>query len=189
MAPVKVITLSRQLASGGDVLAEALSARLGWRCLGRDIIDAAARASGAGEAALADIDELNLLGIRPPKTAKQAYRQAMEAIIRDAAAQGQAIIVGRGGQVILQQEASALHLKVIAPIECRLRYLMAREHLDEEAAINRIVASDRARANYLRRQYGVQWLDPQLYHMMLNVDPEDLSWAQEVILRAIEVRV
>ncbi len=189
MAPVRVITLSRQLASGGDALAEALSRRLGWRCLGRDIIDAAARASGAAEAALADIDELNLLGIRPSTTARQAYRRAVEAIIRDVAAQGRVIIVGRGGQVVLQQEPSALHVKVIAPIECRLRYLMAREHLDEEAAINRIVASDRARAGYLRRQYGAQWLDPQLYHVVLNVDPEDLLWAQEVILRAIEVRV
>ncbi len=189
MARVRVVTLSRQLASGGDVLAEALSARLGWRCLGRDIIDAAARASGAAEAALADIDELNLLGIRPPTAAKQAYRRAVEAIIREAAAEGQVIIVGRGGQVVLGQEPSALHVKVIASTARRLRYLMVRERLDEEAAINRIVASDRARANYLRRQYGVQWLDPQLYHMMLNVDPEDLSWAQEVILRAIETRV
>lgn len=189
MTPAKAITISRQLGSGGDEIAEMLASRLGWRCLCRDIIDRAARSSGAPEAALAEIDELKILGLRPAAAARQAYHQAVEAIIRQAAEEGEVIIVGRGGQVVLRHQPQVLHVKIVSPPDLRVRRLMTPEGIDEEAAVNRIVASDRSRAAYLRREYGIQWLDPLLYDLVINTGLGDLSWAVDLILVAVEKKV
>lgn len=185
---IQVLTISRQMGSGGDEIAAELASRLGWRCLSREIIDRAARSPGAGEAALAQLDELGILGLRPGAAARQAYRQAVERLVREAAEAGKVIILGRGGQVILRDDPRAFHVKIIGPPELRIRRLMSAERIDEEAAVNRLVASDRRRAEYLRQEYGVEWLDPSLYDLVINVRSRDLSWAVAVILEAIARR-
>lgn len=189
MAAVRVITISRQLGSGGDEIAAELAARLSWRCLSRQIIEQAARSSGSGEAALAELDELGFLGLRPSPAVRRAYIEAVEAIIHREAKAGDVIIVGRGGQVVLQHLPQVFHVKIIAPPEYRVNRLMKNEGISEDAAVNRIVASDRTRSEYLRQEFGVDWLDPMLYDLVINIRSLDTSWAVDLILNAIEKRL
>lgn len=188
MARIRVITISRQMGSGGDEIAEILAARLGWRCLNRHIIERAARKSGAPDAALAMLDELNMMRLHPSPEARLAHRLAVEQAIREAAREGQSIIVGRGGQVVLRHEPETFHIKVVSPPDSRVQRLMAAAKIDEEAAVNRIAASDRSRANYLRKEYGVSWVDPLLYDLVINVGPGEEQWAANLISKAIETR-
>src|SRR5512136_1463584 len=96
-----VITLSRELGSRGDDLAMAAAERLDLRLVGRELINRAARAAGAPEVALAEIDELGLLGVNPSPTAVRLYTQKVAEVIRELAARGDLLVVGRGGQVVL----------------------------------------------------------------------------------------
>lgn len=188
MPKVRVLTLSRQLGSGGDAIAQVLSERLGWRKLSREVIDRAARSSGAPLAALAEIDELNLLDLRPSADSQRAYRQKVEGIIWQAAREGQAVIVGRGGQMVLRNYPPALHIKIVAPPELRVWRLMSEQGIDEASALNRLAASDRSRAGYLRRLYGADWLSPQLYDLVINASAKELDWAIDLILHAVRTR-
>lgn len=188
MSAIRVLTLSRLLGSGGDAVAQALAERLGWRRLDRDVIDRAARSSGAAEAALADIDELNLLDLRPSAESQRAYRQKVEGIIWQAAREGEAIIVGRGSQAVLRGYAHTLHVKIVAPPELRLWRLMSAQGIDEASALNRLAASDRSRAAYLRKSYGVDWLSPLLYDLIINANTKTLDWVIELILHAIRTK-
>jgi cytidylate kinase len=45
---------------------------------------------------------------------------------------------------------------------------MAQGGLSQREATQRILASDEARREYLRRYYAVNWLDPQLYDLVIN---------------------
>jgi cytidylate kinase len=181
-----MITISRQMGSGGDEIAEILAARLGWRCLNRHIIERAARKSGAPEAALAMLDELNMMRLRPTPEAQLAHRLAVEQAIRDAAREGQVIVVGRGGQVVLRHQAETFHIKIVSPPDARVQRLISAARIDEEAAVNRIAASDRSRANYLRKEYGANWVDPLLYDLVINVGLGKEPWAVNLIHKAIE---
>src|SRR5512139_3500296 len=116
---MSVITLSRELGSRGDDIARAVAERLGLRVVGRELINRAARAAGAPEVALAEIDELGLLGVRPTRAAVQLYGQKVAEVIREMAAAGDVLIVGRGGQIVLAGEPDTLHVRVIAPREMR----------------------------------------------------------------------
>lgn len=164
-----IITLSRELGSRGDDVALAVAERRKLRLIGRELINQAARQAGAPEIALAEIDELGLLGLKPGRAARQIYRTTVEQVIRDLAAGGNVLLIGRGGQIVLAGQAGVLHVRIVAPHAARVRCVVERCRVSAEAAAARIAASDRARSAYLRRHYGARWDDPQLYDLMINM--------------------
>jgi cytidylate kinase len=179
-----VITLSRELGSRGDDVAMAAAERLGLRLVGRELINRAARAAGAPEVALAEIDELGLLGVKPSLTAVRLYSQKVAEVIRELAARGNLLVVGRGGQIVLADEPGVCHVRVIAPLPMRLQIIQERCHISPEAAMARIDASDKARAAYLRRAHGVRWDTAGLYDMVLNMAHLSVGDAAEVVCLA-----
>jgi cytidylate kinase len=162
------ITISRQMGSQGTEVANALGQRLGYRVVWRDLINQAAARSGLPEVALATIDELGLLGLHPSLKERQAYHEAVRQVIEGLAAQGEVVIVGRAGQVILRDRPDVLHVRIIAPAPLRAERVARTHRVSLEAAYEQVLASDRSRANYLRRYYHAHWDDPELYDLTLN---------------------
>jgi hypothetical protein len=87
-----IITLSRQLGSGGDEIAQRVATRLGLRLVGRELINQAARQAGVPEVALAELDELGLLGLKPTRAAMRLYREKVTAIMHDLARAGDLLL-------------------------------------------------------------------------------------------------
>ena len=164
-----IITLSRELGSRGDDIAVAVAEKLNLRLVGRDLLNQAARQAGVPEVALAEIDELGLLGVKPSREALQRYRLTVEEVMRSLVDAGNIMVVGRGSQIVLVERAGVLHVRIIAPRVERVRCVQERCHVSAEAAAARIDASDRARAGYLRRSYDARWDDPMLYDLILNM--------------------
>jgi len=178
------ITISRQMNSQGDELALQVAEQLGWRRVCRDLINQAALAAGAPQVALAEIDEFGFLGIRPSSREWRAYRRQIERIILELADQGNVVIVGRGGQVILRGRPDVLHVRVVAPLEVRVAWLQQEKGLSPEAAQTGLAQSDKTRAGFLRRSFKIQVNDPALYHLTLNTGFLDLSQAAALIVQA-----
>jgi cytidylate kinase len=179
-----IITLSRELGSRGDDIALAVAERLGLRLIGRELINRAARQTGAPEIALAEIDELGLLGVKPNPAAMRLYCQRVAEVIRELALEGDVLLVGRGGQVVLRQQPDVLHVRIIAPKPARVQLVMQRCRVPAEVAAARVDATDRARAGYLRRHHGVRWDDPGLYDIVVNMARLSPELAVDVICRA-----
>jgi len=182
---VSAITLSRQVGSQGDELAALVAERLGWRWISRQLINQAALAAGVPEVALAQLDELDMLRLRPTTRQWRAYQNQVERIIRELADRGQAVIVGRGGQVILRGRPDVLHVRVVAPLEQRIAWLQASEEMAPEMARARLEASSQARRRYVRRSYGVDVNDPALYHLVLNTGLMPLPRAAALVVQAL----
>lgn len=178
-----IITLSREMGSRGDDIALAVAERLGLRLVGRELINRAAQQAGAPEVALAEIDELGLLGVKPTAAALRLYHEKVAAVIEDLAAAGNVLLVGRGGQMVLAGRSGVLHVRVIAPLAQRVATVQARCGISAAAAAARVEASDRVRAALLRRDYGVKWDDPALYDLVLNMAQLDVATAVDVICR------
>jgi cytidylate kinase len=162
------ITISRQMGSMGRDVASAVAARLGYRMVWRDVINQAALQAGSPEVALATIDELGLLGLRPSAAARRAYHDAVRRVIEGLAAEGSVVIVGRASQVILKDHPNVVHVKVIAPAGLRAQRVARQQNITLAAAQAQVQASDRCRRNYLRRYYQARWDDPDLYDLIIN---------------------
>jgi cytidylate kinase len=98
---------------------------------------------------------------------------------------GDVVIVGRGGQSILQDQPDVLHVRVVAPLGTRITRLQQREGWSVEQAEREINRQDRAASEYLGRFFGIQWDDPTLYHFMLNTGKVSLDGAAQIIVDAV----
>lgn len=176
-----VITISRQLGSLGCEVAKAVADSLGYRLVWREVIRQAARLADAPEVALDIIDELGLLGISTSPKARRAYLAAIESLLHTWADEGNIVIVGRAGQVILRDHPAAFHVQVIAPVDIRVRRLAEEKQIPLEASQAQIEASDRQRRSYLRRFYRVDWNDPALYDLVINTGRMDIPTAAKII--------
>lgn len=181
-----VITISRQLGSLGCDVARKIARELGYQLVWRDLINQAAMRAGAPETALAAIDEFGLLGICPSPEACLAYRQAVEDVMKNLAAKGNIVIVGRAGQVILSKFPDTLHIRIVAQKTIRIERIALRHNITKECAQAQVETSDRFRAKYLKRFYKVRWDDPELYHMILNTGFLLVEHAAGQVIQAIE---
>ncbi len=175
------ITISRQMGSQGDELAQQVAQQLGWRWVSRELINRAALAAGAPQVALAEIDELDFFHLHPSAKEWQAYQKQVEHFILDLANEGNVVIVGRGGQIVLREHSDVLHVRVIAPFETRVAWLQQKKNLPAESAQARLEKSDRRRGRYLQRSYKANLNDPALYHLIINSGLLDLSQAVNLV--------
>lgn len=208
-----IITLARQLGSGGGQVGELVAQRLGFVYVDREILRRAAEQAGVDAATLEDTDErrpsiLELMSsaivgyqlplvpeymppdvLLPATPSRDAYRRLIEDVMRDVASRGNAVIVGRGGQVILKNVQPALHVFIYAPFETRVRRIAERDGISEAEARNRARESDRNRSGYLKTYYGAEWQDPGLYDLVLNTGRFSLEESVDLVVAAARLRL
>jgi hypothetical protein len=127
--------------------------------------------------------------------AMEDYVRIVGMVILNMAREGDVLIIGRASQVLLKDDPQTLHIRIVAPLSRRVEKCMRLERLTRREATQRVLACDRARAEYLRRYYSVNWLDPQLYDLIINtgripiqtaVQLAVLAQAKRMILQAVE---
>jgi Cytidylate kinase-like family len=108
-------------------------------------------------------------------------------IITEVARQDDVLVLGQGGQVWLSDRKDACHVQVVAPYNLRIERVATRENLSRAAGRRRVRASDQARAEYLARYHGVNWLDPLLYHYVINTGRTSADIAASLIIHAAQM--
>ena len=183
---MQTITISRQLGSLGEDVAEKIAQQLGYQVVCRQLINQAAIQCGAPELALAWIDDLGILGIRPSPRDRRAFLLAVQKAMEDLADRGKIIIVGRAGQIILGNRPDVLHVKVLAPASLRADRIAHQLNIPLPAALAQVRRSDQTRRNYLRFYYHARWDDPDLYDLILNTARMDPDQGACLICRVVE---
>jgi cytidylate kinase len=179
--------------------------RLGVVFLDRGVLTAVAQRLRVPEEAVAESEEPpqggvgRLLGslaragisdaavVDNPELDDRRYRAETEDFIAAAAGSG-GVILGRGGQVLLRGRAGVLHVLLGGPREARIRQGMEIEDIDRRTAERRQRANDRARIKYVRRSYGVDPLDPDLHHLVLDSPALGLDTCVDLIVAASAAR-
>jgi CMP/dCMP kinase len=122
--------------------------------------------------------------VAPLSTWLDGYVRMVGLVIQGLAREGNVLILGRGGQVLLRDDPSALHIHTLAPPNYRIAVVMRRLGLSKRDAQSRIRSSDRARADYVRRYHDANWLDPGLYHLSINTGCVPVPLAADLIIAA-----
>jgi cytidylate kinase len=203
-----VITISRELGSEGDRIAELLCQELGYRWVDKAMLTQMAQEAGIDEEAvlalersiptrarLTSTDMRSLYSKQPGAWEKKTvlddvtYHRIVREAMEKYAAEGNAIIIGRGGQMILRDHPVALHVHLFAPAELRARRLAARLGISEQEAARRIAASDEEKKLYIRFMHdNANWKDPKYYHLMINTAAVPPEVAAQIIMLAARAR-
>jgi cytidylate kinase len=105
--------------------------------------------------------------------------------------QGNVIIVGRGGQAILQDKRDVLHVRIEAPLEKRIQHVHYHEmaglaiEFQRKRAEEVVTERDKAAADYLKRFYGVDWNDTKLYHVIINTAKCTTETAAHLVVSSV----
>jgi len=108
----------------------------------------------------------------PP--APEKVVEHFESIIKKCAEDGNAVIVGRASQIILQDTPGVYHIRTVAPLEWRIaNFRKDNPDLDEEDAADLVERNDCWRRNYICAYYDRDWRDESLYHAVISMDKWD----------------
>jgi len=117
------------------------------------------------------------------------FRRATEHVLREhARTEGGAVILGRGGVIVLRDEPGALHVRLDGPEEARIRQGMAVEGVDRATAERHIQETDRARRAYVNHFYRCDPRDGSLYHLVLDSTALELDVCADIIVTAARAR-
>ena len=185
---MSVITISRGSFSGGKTLAECLAAKFGYRCVGRETIVERAAAEGASH------DELLAALLKPPgflerfSHKRYQYLTLFQAALAEEVKNGNVVYHGNAGHLMLKGAPPVLRIRIIAPIEMRLAMIEERLKLTGDEAREYIQKMDEGRRKWTQFLYGVNWEDPALYDLVVNLEHMHIDEACEVITALTRVR-
>ncbi len=204
---MRAVTISREYGSGGGEIASRLASRLGWRLVDHEIIVQVARDLDISEEEAEAYDErsqstvsLILNSMRainptmfvmtpePIVSDSATYREALTRVVEAAASTGNVVIVGRGSQVLLNANRDVLHVRIVAPFEQRVAYVMKREALNQEEAQSRIQLKDHDRQRYLQIEYHHHPDEAQLYDLVINTGILELDSVVNLIEQTLEYK-
>jgi cytidylate kinase len=195
-----VITIARQLGAGGKTLGERVANKLGYNFYDNEIIQLIAERANVTKEAVHSTEKDTtssfqkfISGIMPKTFADRARENAEDAldeiiyvdllnlIIEDIARNDNAVILGRGGQYVLANDANTFHVLLIAEDEYRKKFLCKKYNLTEDQVVSAIKVEDRRRENLYRR-FGKKDYDKwNNYHMIINMSKTDLETAIEQV--------
>ena len=126
--------------------------------------------------------------IPPPLWLNDAQLVRMtKTIVEEVAQRGSAILVGRGGNRILEQHPKALHVFLHAPLEARIaRVVRGRGTGPGTRPRQRIAGMDKIRADYVHTFYHGDWRDPNHYTLLLDSSRWGDEGTTDLILWALE---
>jgi cytidylate kinase len=102
--------------------------------------------------------------------------------VRELAAEGRVVIVGRGAWAILAGEPDALHVRVVAPRAYRAGQIAERLRTDPKAAQSLLARSDAERARYFQEYYGLDVDDPTHFDLVVNTARLGIEGAAALIV-------
>jgi hypothetical protein len=179
---MSIITISRGSLSGGQALAERVAGRLGYRCVSREVLVEAAATYHVPEPKLAHFfDQMPGVWERLT-TSRRLYLLVIRAAMCACAQEGRLVYHGHVGQQLLQGIGHVLKVRVISPLESRITSAMAQQGCSRAAAIRAIQQVDAQRQRRMRYLFGVDWRDPALYDLVVNLEDMCLETATDVVV-------
>jgi cytidylate kinase len=185
---MNVLTVSREYGAGGGEVTRRLAEVLGWELLDQQLLHQAAAVEHLPDADLERLDEKAIsmadrFRLHPPH---EHYLHGLSEAIRQAAARGNVVLVGRGTRQLLKETPNAFHLRLTAPRSWRVERMARREGWSSEQALARCLEVDRTRERFNRYFFGASVLQSHQYDLVVNtsrVSLEDVGAAVTALVR------
>lgn len=115
---------------------------------------------------------------------EEVYAKLTAEVITRMAQHDKVVIVGRGGQAVLQGRKDVLHVRVVAPRDFKMDIVKDRDGLEGDAAIKHMKKMAERRRTYLQRHYDIDLTDARLYHLTVNTGLLGMDGAADLVVKA-----
>lgn len=176
-----VIVIGRQFGSGGHDIGQALAEKLGFAFYDQEIIEMTAGTTGytpefirkneemMTSSFLYDlVNQMYMYAQVDEEAPKDKIYEAESKVVKELAAKGNCVIVGRCSDYTLRDNKNCLRVFFSAPMENRMKRVMERLHLSEKDAKQKILKEDKWRADNYRYYTGRIWGAAGNFDLTLN---------------------
>lgn len=186
IGPSPIITISREMGSGGKSTANLIASQLGkqWKVYDHELIDEIAKDKDLEEELINSIDprKLPLADIITAKTFGKrfsrlsGYQRHLIKVMTLVGLKGNTIILGRGGNFLFP---NALNIRMICQMDQRISWQMTYEHISRQEAIKRIEESDKERKKFVESLFNHNHAKAYHYDLVIrtgsNITVEDAT--------------
>ncbi len=196
----RIITIGRQVGSGGRLIGKIIADALGLPYFNREILLHAAQESGIKDAFFEKTDERNdifsrltncfslshLTPVDNCLSSESLFKFQSDAM-RKAAEKSGGVFVGRCSDYVLRDFDNKTDIFVTASLNDRIKRAMAYYNLSEDAAARRIADMESARREYYNFFTSKTWGAAESYDLCFNSTGIELEKCAEMIVRYIEM--
>ncbi len=200
--PNSFVTISRETGSGGSSLARLLAQKLNagttpdaslWSVYGGNLVeqmlqsnrlpDRLARFLPEDRVAEISASIGELVGLHP---SLWELVQKTNETTRQLAKVGHVVLVGRGANFAAADIPGGIHVRLVAPLEYRVKYFAQSRKISEAAAAAHIAKSDAARRRYVAAYFNADVGNPAAYDMVINTALVPLAEAAELLAAHVQ---
>jgi cytidylate kinase len=190
------LTVSREKGAGGSAVARLVGKRLGWPVFDHEIVDEIAQKAHVRRQLIESLDEHDRERIEdvisqmvtPEDIGTSGYLGYLKQVVLTLGHQGDVILVGRGARFILPEQFG-LGVRLVAPMEMRIRRIADKAKLSLKAARIEIEKADRERVNLGRRKFGRDVASPLSHDLIVNTGAMSAESAAEIVIRALQQKL
>lgn len=200
-----VITIGRQLGSGGSAMGKAIAEHFGFEYIDKEILVKAAAILDADEENLELVDEnvsaltamARSAAFEMPYIAKEWYIPTSDQlfktqteIMRESVEKGPCVIIGRCASYLFRHYEKHTSIFLQADMDSRIKRLEKTldKKLSEKKAVHDIEKQDRERAQYYNTFTGEKWLDLRQYDLVLDTSQFSDEEIKDILFHYITVR-
>jgi cytidylate kinase len=204
--PGPVITISREYGCPAKILAEILVDKLRvldpetqshpcrWRWISRELLEEAAadlKVDPKHINHIFDYQERSIIDDILAATKRDgsyksdhAIKKSVGKVVSSMGMRGHVVIVGRAGVALTRDIKKSLHIRLMAPLEWRIKSIMEMQTVTKEKSLEMITAKDSNRKRFLEYYLG-QKFQLQIFDIVYNCESMSLGdIADSVVLAA-----
>jgi cytidylate kinase len=200
-----IVTISREYGAAGLAVGDGVATALGYELftddlpkrvaakLGTSAEEVAERASAAPslpERLLAGLGEgtAEVVSARAPAFAgdfDESVRREIEAAIRERAARGNVVILGRNSGAVLGSRPDLIRTFLSAELEWRVARVLASFGGDRSQILADIERIDAGRKKVAKERYKIAWSDAHSYDLTIDVSRIGIAGAVTLVTQAV----
>lgn len=200
-----VITIARQFGAGGRTLSNIIAEKLNYLFLDDVIIQEISRKAKVSTHFVRSMERTaggflsklltkainrnymeRLMGENIGYMDEDVYVETLYEVMTELAQKDNVLLLGRGGQYILQDLESARHILLVANNEDRIKFMQKFYDMSDAKAHQAIINGDKRRANLYAKLGKADYNDPNLYHLVINMSKLSLEQALQQVFDLVE---
>ena len=186
-----VITISRTHGARGKRLGRMIAAALGFELYDREIAERIAESAQVRERLVETLDDKVQVRIQSQLSEQfqkgfftsNDYLEHLSHVVVAIGQHGEAVIVGRGAQFILDR-SQTLCVRITAPLEMRIRKVAQQKNISDQRARSEVLRVDAERQAYARWHFNKEIDDAGQYDLVLNTGTLALEICSKLVTDA-----
>ena len=181
-----VITISREMATGGRELGQLLARRLDYQYVDKSLFQDIAKDLNVSERTLASFEERRRYeGYDKSVVCEEEYKKCLETLLLETVRKDKVVIIGRATYFFLKDMKNSYHIRLVAPLDWKKKYASENYKISPDRVQGFIEIEDKKRKWFRGSICGMRFDDSLWFHLTLNMSRISIEKAVELIMFSV----